>query len=91
MFEVVAALCKPLQNIVLEREALLFHMNEGKLCEAIISEVLTDHTVKEIVYHLRFAVQFIDFKAMNRLSLISTVKFFLEYFKCPRYLIRNSL
>ena len=51
-----AALCQPLDHIVFKREALHMYTTYDKLFEAVVSEVLTDHEVKELVCNLRLAV-----------------------------------
>ena len=56
---------------------------KDKLFKAVISDVLTHHEVKQLVYHLRLAVQLINFKVLYRLTLIHSVEFVLELIKDP--------
>ena len=85
MLELSAALYQPRNNIIFKREALLLHVTKNKLFEAVVSEVLTDHEVKELVGNLSFAIQFFDFKALKRLALVHLVDFVLELIKDPRH------
>ena len=56
MLKLGATLCQPRNHIFLKREALVSQLMDGKLFEAIFSEVLTNHQVKELVNHFRFTV-----------------------------------
>ena len=85
MLKVITALYQPRNNILFKREALLSHFIEGKLFEAVISEFLTYNTVKELVHHLRLAVQFFDLKPFKGLTLIYFVDLFLEFIEDPRH------
>ena len=49
MLKAAAALCQPRQHILFERKALLFHISEYKLFEAVIRQILTHHKIEELV------------------------------------------
>ena len=85
MLKVNAALCKSCYYIFLKWEALLRQSIEYKLFEAILSEVLANHKVKELVDYLRLAVQFNDFKAFERLAFVNSIEFIFELIKDPWY------
>ena len=91
MLKAAAALCQPLNHIIFNRETLLLHSCDDKLCETVVSEVLTRHKVKELICHLRLAVQICYFKAFEWLSLVHFVEFFLNFFKNPWHLTCVSL
>ena len=46
---------------------------------------MTYNTVKELVHHLRLAVQFFDLKPFKGLTLIYFVDLFLEFIEDPRH------
>ena len=78
MRDLSAALYQPRHHIILKREALLLHITKGKLFEAVVSEVLTRHEVKDLVCHFRLAVQSYDFKALDRLPLVCFLELHLK-------------
>ena len=90
MLELSAALYQPRNNIIFKREALLLHVIKSKLFEAVVSEVLTHHEVKELVDNLGFAVQFYDFKACEGLTLVYLVEFIVEFFNDPWHRSRKG-
>ena len=51
MLEESAALCQPRHHIILNWETLLSYFIEGKLLEAVVSEVLAQHKVNDLVHH----------------------------------------
>ena len=85
MLELGAALYHSRHQILLKRETLLSDSTEDKLFEAILSEVLANHKVKELVDYLRLAVQFNDFKAFERLAFVNSIEFIFELIKDPWY------
>ena len=91
MLKVGAALCQPRNHILLKRKALLIKSIDRKLFEAIISEVLTDYKVKELIDHLSLAVHLFDFDAFKRLSCIYCVEFVFELIEDPRHRSSMSL
>ena len=83
MLELGAALYNSRHHILLKRETLLSHSTEDKLFEAVVSEVLAHHKVKELVDHLRLAIHLHNFEAFKRLAFVYSVKFFFELIKDP--------
>ena len=60
-------------------------MVKDKLFEAFVIEVLAKHVVKELISHIRLALQFRDFKAFNRLAIMNSIKLILNLIKDPRH------
>ena len=52
---------------------------------------MTHHKVKKLVSYRRLAVQYLDFKAFKRLTLINAVDFLLKLIEEPRHRISKSL
>ena len=85
MLKAAAALCQPRQHIFFERKALLFHISEYKLFEAVIRQILTHHKIEELVGYWGLAVQIVNVKVLKRLTSIHTFELILELVEDPRY------
>ena len=86
MLKMVAALRQSLNHIIFQREALKFQIIDGQLFEAIVSEILTDHIVKELIRHIRLAFQSYNYKAFKRQTLLYFVELLLKFINNPRHL-----
>ena len=83
MLELGAALYHSRHQILLKRETLLSHSTNNKLFEAVVSEFLAHHEVKELVDHLRLAIHLHDLEAFKRLTFVNAVEFIFKLIKDP--------